>query len=159
MSSGKKANLSGSNLESFVENILKKYNYLEFSSSDKRYFINCKDELGGRWYVRQAYIGKSIYDTDRLCDFLIFDEGGYKDFLVIECKWQSSPGSVDEKYPFLVYNIMKSKIETIILLDGGGYKEGAKKWLYKVAKEITCLKMVCSMKEFQKAVNSGLIFS
>ena len=159
MDSGKKANTSGSNLESFVENILIKYNYLEFSREDRHYFLNCKDELGGRWYAKQAYIGKSIYDTDRFCDFLIYDETEYKDFLAIECKWQSSSGSVDEKYPFLVYNIIYSKIDTIIILDGGGYKPGSKKWLYKIAKEATRLKMVCSMSEFQKAVNSGLIFS
>jgi hypothetical protein len=31
----------------------------------------------------------------------------FSDGLIIECKWQESAGSVDEKYPFVVLNIKK----------------------------------------------------
>lgn len=34
-------------------------------------------------------------------------------------------GSVDEKYPFAVHNIMKIGVPSIILIDGGGYKKTA----------------------------------
>ena len=156
MNSGAKANKTGRRLETFVENTLKEYNYSEFDPQQKHDFINCKDKLDGKWYAKQAYIGQSIYDTPRHCDFLIFDEKKYNEFLAIECKWQASSGSVDEKYPFLVHNITLSKIQTIILLDGGGYKEGAKKWLQAMVKELTWLCAVYDMKEFHNAVNSGL---
>jgi len=34
-----------------------------------------------------------------------------------------------EKFPFLIENIKKNKLQTIIIIDGGGYKNSALKWL------------------------------
>ena len=48
---------------------------------------------------------------------------------VIQCKWQASSGSVDEKYPYELACINHLSVPTIIVLDGGGYKPGAKEWL------------------------------
>jgi len=55
----------------------------------------------------------------------------YKLKIRIECKWQQSPGSVDEKLPYLYLNTIESMPENniIILIDGNGFKSGAKKWL------------------------------
>ena len=49
--------------------------------------------------------------------------------MVIQCKWQASPGSVDEKFPFEVLSIQLNEFDTIIVLDGGGYSRGAEQWL------------------------------
>lgn len=49
----------------------------------------------------------------------------WPDGLVIQCKWQASSGSVEEKYPFEVLNIQKDEYPTIIVLDGGGYSKGS----------------------------------
>ena len=38
-------------------------------------------------------------------------------------------GSVEEKYPFEIECIAQGQYKTIIVLDGGGYSEGARKWL------------------------------
>jgi hypothetical protein len=48
----------------------------------------------------------------------------------IECKWQQSSGSVDEKLPYLFLNCTEKMIEPhiIVLLDGGGAKQGAIDW-------------------------------
>lgn len=48
----------------------------------------------------------------------------------IECKWQQSSGSVDEKFPYLFLNCTEKMTEPhiIILLDGGGAKQGAVDW-------------------------------
>lgn len=49
----------------------------------------------------------------------------------IECKWQKVSGSVDEKLPYLFLNCFEKMLEShvIILLDGGGAKQGAIEWL------------------------------
>lgn len=71
----------------------------------------------------------------------IYNQNGYTEFLVvserfslnvrIECKWQQSSGSVDEKLPYLYLNCIESMPETdiIIIAGGGGMKPGAIPWL------------------------------
>ena len=47
----------------------------------------------------------------------------------IECKWQQSQGSVDEKFPYLYLNCIQAmpEREIILLIDGNGYKPGKNK--------------------------------
>lgn len=79
---------------------------------------------------RQVEIGHNIYGYPIRCDFVVRRLPGLADGLIIESKWQSAGGSVDEKYPFLVANIRRCYPHpTIILADGGGAKPGAIKWL------------------------------
>ena len=73
--------------------------------------------------LKQVKVGTTVYDSDRYCDFLVLNKDLFPDGLVIECKWQQSAGSVDEKYPFLVVNIMKTGVPTVVLIDGGGLQE------------------------------------
>ena len=87
----------------------------------------CKE--GRPVYARQHKFGKNIYDKLHRVDLIIFHPNLFPDSLVIQCKWQSSRGSVEEKYPFEVLNIKKSGCDTIFVLDGGGYTPGAKEWL------------------------------
>ncbi len=49
----------------------------------------------------------------------------------IECKWQQSAGSVDEKFPYLYLNCVEQMPEQqiFIVVDGGGAKAGAVAWL------------------------------
>lgn len=53
----------------------------------------------------------------------------------IECKWQQSAGSVDEKFPYLYLNCIETMPENdiVIIVDGGGYKDGALQWLKDAA--------------------------
>jgi hypothetical protein len=80
---------------------------------------------------RQVKIGQGIYGTDLRADFLISGLPGFPDGLIIESKWQASTGSVDEKFPYVVSNIRAGKYPcpVIVVLDGGGYKDGAEQWL------------------------------
>lgn len=71
----------------------------------------------------------------------IYNQKGFTEFLVkserfglnvrIECKWQQSSGSVDEKLPYLYLNCIETMPETdiIIIAGGGGMKPGAIPWL------------------------------
>lgn len=71
----------------------------------------------------------------------IYNQKGYTEFLIkserfglnvrIECKWQQSSGSVDEKLPYLYLNCIETMPERdiIIVAGGGGMKPGAIPWL------------------------------
>ncbi len=65
----------------------------------------------------------------------------------IECKWQQSAGSVDEKIPYLYLNcvLQVPEEQIIIVLDGNGAKEGAVNWL----KEACYKRLLDTKKEIQ----------
>lgn len=88
---------------------------------------------------------------------MVINRAKFPKDLIIECKWQQSSGSVDEKYPFLLFNIIKTAIPTVILIDGDGYKKTALKWLEEQALNSRALIGVYSMAEFQKQVNNGFL--
>ena len=51
----------------------------------------------------------------------------------IECKWQAEQGSVDEKFPYMYLNALRSPEENqIFIVDGGAYRPEALTWLKKV---------------------------
>ena len=77
----------------------------------------------------QVVIGHTIYATPRKVDFILHHPSKWPENLVIQCKWQSSTGTTDEKLPFEVNCINHGRLRTIIVLDGGGYRAGAKQWL------------------------------
>lgn len=81
----------------------------------------------------------------------------FPDGLIIECKWQQSAGSVDEKFPFLYLNIMKCRDPTVVVIDGGGYKPSALPWLKSMANPASALMGVWSLQEFQTQVNNGFL--
>ncbi len=152
-SSGEKANKTGNLLERFVEQILRDKGYTEFWDHKATAFDN-RWAIGGRQYIKQLPVGQTIYETTRKCDFFIINRDLFPDDLIIECKWQQVAGSVDEKYPFLLFNIVKTGIPTIILLDGSGYKKSAMKWLKNQVHEKRALIAFWNMAEFQTKVNN-----
>lgn len=92
------------------------------------------------------------YPTDLLLKSVpfttIYGSQGHTEFVLrsprlngdvrIEAKWQQTPGSVDEKLPYLYLNA--SHFETmpeahvVIVIDGGGWRDGALAWLRTAAK-------------------------
>jgi len=155
-SSGEKAQKTGSLLEKFVENALTENGYKEFWNYKATAFENRK-AIGGKQYLKQLHIGPTIYETPRKCDFLIINRESFPDDLIIECKWQQAAGSVDEKYPLLLFNILKTGIPTIVLLDGEGYRAAALKWLKDQVHPKGALIGVWTMAEFQTRINNGLL--
>lgn len=154
-SSGTHANKTGNRLELFVKQALVDYGYKEFWNYKEQVFENRKT-VGGKQFACHVSVGKTIYETKRICDFLVINRSLFPEGLIIECKWQQSGGSVDEKYPFLLYNIIKTGVPTILLLDGGGYKKAAEKWIKDQANPMRALTRVLNMAEFQREVNNGL---
>jgi hypothetical protein len=153
--SGGFANTTGNNLEDFVRHCLTRYGYAEFWDHKAQVFHN-RQNVGAKQFALQVHVGDTIYKTNRVVDVLVVNKELFPDGLIIECKWQQSAGSVDEKYPYLVWNIIKTKVPTIVLIDGGGFKPAAIEWLKEQANPSSALIAVYTMAEFQKACNNGL---
>jgi len=91
-------------------------------------------------YAEELLLRNAPYQT-------IYRHPGHTEFLLvsrkhamrirIECKWQQTAGSVDEKFPYLYLNAVEAMPENdiIIVVDGGGYKKGALDWLKDAARE------------------------
>ena len=154
---GSIANKTGNSLEQFIEDILKgeKYIYIKkdnFVSKaigrERSNFITIKI------FTKQLNICDSIYGTPIRCDFMLYNSEKHPDGLVIESKWQQSKGSVDEKFPYLERNIIeKYPYNTIVVLDGGGYKPSANNWLRSKIRDNFI--GVFNMMEFRTYVNNG----
>ncbi|MCL5125197.1 MAG: 4-diphosphocytidyl-2C-methyl-D-erythritol kinase [Deltaproteobacteria bacterium] len=72
----------------------------------------------------------TIYGHNGTTEFLLKSKK-YNLNIRIEAKWQQISGSVDEKYPYLYLNCIEAMPESdiIIVIDGGGAKQGAVNWL------------------------------
>ena len=79
---------------------------------------------------------KSIYGHNGKTEFLVKSQKLNLN-VRIECKWQQSSGSVDEKYPYLYLNCIEAmpEKEIIIVHGGGGMKAGALLWLKESVKQ------------------------
>jgi hypothetical protein len=76
-------------------------------------------------FEQQKRIGVSIYGHEMRADFYLPDLD-----LIIESKWQDTPGSADEKLPYLVANIRERyPYPAMLVLGGIGWKRGAKEWV------------------------------
>jgi len=154
---GAMANKTGNNLENYVKTQLEQCGYTPFPLNAKKQLFENRKSAGGMQYATQVPVGESIYESKRNCDFFIINPDKFPEGLIIECKWQQVAGSVDEKYPFLYFNIMKCGVPTVVLLDGGGCKKEAKEWLKSMAHPTKALIAVWDMAEFQREVNKGFL--
>lgn len=153
ISGGTQANYTGNALEQYVEHRLVTAGYLYVKPQHFEPAIYVEQPL----FTRRFHAGTSIYDTPIFADFAVYHPQKWPQCLIIEAKWQQSGGSVDEKYPYLLLNIRNCYCyPTILLLDGGGYKKGAEKWIRDQAGG-TNLLHVFSMAEFQTWANNGNI--
>ena len=135
-------------LESHVRELLNE----EYRAVDRQQFFEASGSEEPV-YSQQVHVGSNIYGRKRKVDFILYHPDRWKGCLVIQCKWQASGGSVEEKYPFEVACIKGGKYQTIIVLDGGGYSEGAKKWL--LAQKGGLFVDVCDMGEISRMQSSG----
>lgn len=152
-------NKNGNQLEDFVENILIDAGY---QFIDKKKILTAR-VLQQKLYTKQKKICETIYHTAECphylnADFLIYNPSDKKEYFVIECKSQTSGGSVDEKYPYFYQNIIeKSPYNTIVVLDGTGAKKGAKQWLKSKEGTGNLYKVFLSFSEFREwAIKNGL---
>jgi hypothetical protein len=156
MTQGARANKSGNILEGNVEAILKGHNYFQVGNYvPKEYVLNAA--LLPKRYGKEIYIGAGIYHTELKIDFYVIGSPAMSSGLIIECKWQESPGSVDEKFPYLNMNIQYYyPAPTIVVLGGQGMREGASNWLKNRVNDNDNLLAVYSLDRFIAWANKNL---
>jgi len=129
---GKYASNQGRVLENQVKSILEQKGFKIVSFTEWK---NKPDAYGKELLLTNVPF-KNIYEHKGKSEFLLKSEH-YNLTIRIECKWQQSSGSVDEKFPYLYLNCIEAMEEDqiIIIVDGDGAREGAVNWLKKVCNE------------------------
>ena len=124
------ANSSGSVLERMIREVMasKGFEVVPYSQYTKR------PERYGTELLLQNVPYTTIYGHDSKTEFLLVS-ADYDLRVRIECKWQQSAGSVDEKYPYVYLNAVEAMPEKdiFIVLGGAGAKKGAVEWLKQAA--------------------------
>lgn len=132
MTDGNRANRSGRVLENVVESIYRSHGYEILAYSE-----HVKDEAKhtGKRLLLKHVPYTSIYGHAAVSEFVALEANGER--VRIECKWQQSSGSVDEKFPYVYLNAVEAMPEerVIILVDGGGAKPNAVAWLRRAAEQ------------------------
>nr|VFK40767.1 MAG: hypothetical protein BECKSD772F_GA0070984_10712 [Candidatus Kentron sp. SD]VFK46425.1 MAG: hypothetical protein BECKSD772E_GA0070983_10732 [Candidatus Kentron sp. SD]VFK79398.1 MAG: hypothetical protein BECKSD772D_GA0070982_10482 [Candidatus Kentron sp. SD] len=72
---------------------------------------------------REVEIGKSIIGKNRRVDIFVVCEATNNAF-AIECKYQETTGTVDEKIPYALSDIAALRIDGCICYAGEGFSEG-----------------------------------
>lgn len=126
---GTKANKSGKELENNVENYLcENHNFfpIQYSAweNDRTKIPNYTKRL----LLKNARY-TNIYGSSNCRGEFLLTCDGRKD-IRIECRAQYVSGSVDEKLPYFIANAAAFEERHVILVvEGDGYKFGAKEWL------------------------------
>jgi hypothetical protein len=105
---------------------------------------------------RQEILSKrNIFGKVIRCDFLLYGISGFDKGLIVECRWQASGGTADEKFPYLVQNIQQCyPCPTIIIEDGRGATAGARSWLRDRVDGMKLIH-VFTIAEFMNWLNGG----
>ena len=133
---GSLANMQGHIFEDTMIPIFERHGFAVFQNKEleKR-----PDLLKGRdRYVIRNVPFTTIYEQPGKTEFVIYDRAAVNSdqqscirAVRVEAKWQQSAGSVDEKYPYMLLNgiYQYPEKEIVFVVDGGGYKPGARRWL------------------------------
>lgn len=84
---------------------------------------------------REVSIGKSIIGKNRRVDVLVVDKT-QNIAVAIECKYQSTSGTVDEKVPYTLADAKAMQMDAYIAYGGGGFSKGVVHMLE--ASELAC---------------------
>lgn len=121
MNQGSKANYNGKKSEAICLKML----------TDRGFVVaKNKDDKAAKWVIENVPF-TSIYGHNAKTEFVI----GFENREIrIEIKTQNANGSVDEKLPYVLLNAIETypENETIIILEGDGFKNGAKEWVYRM---------------------------
>ncbi|MFA7436496.1 MAG: PD-(D/E)XK nuclease superfamily protein [Bacilli bacterium] len=127
---GSTANLNGRIFEETLIPIFENHGYTVFKNRDlkKRQGLEQYEMLDKKVLLSAPFV--SIYGHTGKTEFLITNRHLNREIRV-ECKWQQSAGSVDEKFPYMLLNCIYAFRENdiILIVDGDGYKPSARAWL------------------------------
>ncbi len=94
----------------------------EYANLIASYIVKNYEDRGISAY-REVGIGKSIIGKNRRIDILVVCEP-LNDAFSVECKYQDSAGTVDEKIPYALQDIKAMHMGGCIVYAGQGFSEG-----------------------------------
>lgn len=94
----------------------------EYADLVASYIVRNFEQRGIAIY-REVFVGKSIIGKNRIIDILIIDDAT-RQGLAVECKYQASQGTVDEKIPYALDDMRAMRMPGIIAYAGGGFSPG-----------------------------------
>lgn len=83
----------------------------------------------GLTYTEKAIVGQTPYKQPFTVDLLVSGIAGCPDGLGVVGRYQATSGSADQKLVFLAFCIRRSGVPCVVVLDGGGWPDGAIEWL------------------------------
>lgn len=145
---GRKANNNGRFFEQLISQSLRSRGYAECGNAppvaSKPFFV---PQSKGRF--------ESIYGIPMTVDFYVWHPEKFERGLIIECKYQETGGSADEKFPYTVLSLKKTGVPAILLLIGAGAKRKAVDWC--IRQQSTALTVFTSVEAFLHRANGGLL--
>jgi hypothetical protein len=152
---GARANDSGEAFEAGFEASLKRKGFRKLArvEVDNLCAGASPHDIEGAWYATQISPYANIYTAQFKADFLFSPGDGV---VLVEMKWQATPGSVDEKYPFAVLTLKRVAVErglrAVLVLAGGGARNVAVRWCREQQDEN--LLVLAGADELQRWVNA-----
>lgn len=159
MTQGYEANGSGKFLENIVE---REFAARGFTIKQFKEDGDNLDMFSGKTLIKRVPYRSIYYDYDPSAreshTEFVADDFGRR--IRIECKWQDSTGSTDEKFPFLLKNVVERmpEIEALILLGGDGARLGSIGWLKAEAAKIQSKKIwVVDINGFRRWIREEIV--
>ena len=98
-----------------------------YSDRIAAYLVASYGERGLRVY-REVSVGKTIIGKNRRIDLLAIHEGTQR-ALAIECKYQGTQGTVDEKIPYTLQDLDALRMPGCVAYAGEGFSQGVRHML------------------------------
>lgn len=109
----------------------------EYRQLVARYIVSMFGERGIQVY-EEVGAGTSMIGKQRRLDLLVFEKARNL-VMAIECKYQDSSGTVDEKIPYALEDIAHLPFPGVIVYAGRGFSEGVLHLLHSSARAAYCL--------------------
>jgi len=94
----------------------------EYSHLVARYVVKNFEKRGIKVY-REVNVGTSIIGKSRRIDVYVYHKPNNR-ALAIECKYQDSPGTVDEKIHYTLQDLRALRMPAALVYAGRGFSEG-----------------------------------
>lgn len=94
----------------------------EYKQLIARYLVSAYSQRGIDVYD-EVSVGTSMLGKQRRLDLLVLERGGSR-ALAIECKYQESLGTVDEKIPYALQDLAAMRIAGVVVYAGSGFSSG-----------------------------------
>jgi hypothetical protein len=109
----------------------------EYADRIARYIVANFEDRGLHVY-REANLGKTIIGKNRRIDILVIEQSSRR-ALAIECKYQESVGTVDEKIPYALQDLAAIGMPVCLVYAGNGFSEGVLHMLAAAPVAANCL--------------------